>query len=87
MAGLPGINTEYMLGNWFFGKGMTVSLEYLHYRLGGANFAIADDNNSIFNEADTGDNLKFDNIDVVRLGLNVKLGVNKTYLITVQFRR
>lgn len=35
MAGLPGINTEYMLGNWFFGKGMTVSLEYLHYRLGG----------------------------------------------------
>lgn len=53
-------------------EGVSIGALYLHYDVG-KTFNIADDNISGFNDADDGDFLTFDDVDVVRARLNIQL--------------
>jgi outer membrane immunogenic protein len=54
---------------WNIAYGVSVRTEYLHYDVGGLAYIPAS-----FPNSDSGDYVKFNDIDVVRAGLNIRLG-------------
>ena len=54
---------------WQIAYGVSVRAEYLHYDVGGIAYIPAS-----FPASDNGDYVKFDDVDVVRAGVNVRLG-------------